>query len=63
VVLALGELPEVQQLPPGHDQVADGQPAGGQPAGPGDNLQQQARHVLIGGHQDVGHERAHDGGR
>ena len=63
VLVALGELPQVQQLPPGHDQVANRQPGGGPAGGVRDHLEQQARHVRLLGHEDVGHEGAHDGAR
>jgi hypothetical protein len=62
-VVAFGELLEVQQLPPGHDQVAGRQRRDGPAPGPRDDLQQQARRAVILGYQDVGHEGAHDGAR
>jgi hypothetical protein len=39
VLVALGELLEVQQLPPGHDQVANRQPEGGPAGRPHDDLE------------------------
>ena len=39
-LVALGELLQVQQLAPGHDQVADGQPQSGPAGGPHDDLEQ-----------------------
>jgi hypothetical protein len=62
-LVALGELLPVQQLPPGHDQVTNRQPGGSPAGGPHDNLEQQTRRVVFLGHQDVGHEGAHDGAR
>ena len=62
-VLALGELLQVQQLPPGHDQVADSYSGGGPPGSLDDHLEQQARRVMVAGHEDVGHEGAHDRAR
>ena len=59
--MAFREVLEVQQLPPGHDQVTHAQPRG-RPAGrPHGDLQQQARPAGLMRHQDVGHEGAHDG--
>lgn len=62
-LVALGELFEVQQLPSGHDEVADGQAGSGPAGGPHGDLEQQTRCVVRLGHEDVGHEGAHDGGR
>ena len=61
--MALGELLEIQQLPPGHDQVANRHPGGGPAGGPHDDLEQQTRRVVLLGNQNVGHEGAHDGAR
>ena len=61
VLVALGELLEVEQLPPGHDQVANAQPERSPAGGPQDNLEQQTGHVVLVRDQHVGHEGAHDG--
>lgn len=63
VLVVLSELLEVQQLPPGHDQVADGPPGSDPAGGAHDHLEQQPRHVVIQGHENVRHEGAHDGAR
>jgi hypothetical protein len=63
VLVALGELLHVEQLPPGHDQIANAQADGGPAGGAHDNLEQRTRHVVLPGDQDVGHEGAHDGDR
>ena len=59
--MALGELLEIEQLPPSHDQVAKAQAGGGPAAGPRDNFEQQPRHAVLVRDQDVGHEGTHDG--
>jgi len=42
-LMAFGKLLQVQQLPPGHDQVANRQPRGSPAGSPHDNFEQQTR--------------------
>lgn len=63
VLMPLGEPFQVQQLPSSHDQIAHGQPGGRPAACSHDDLEQQARRVVILGHEDVGHEGAHNAAR
>ena len=63
VLVALGELLQVEQLPPCHDQVPNRQPEGSPARSSHDDLEQQMRHVVLLGDQDVGHEGPHDGAR
>src|ERR1700728_1130386 len=59
--MALGELLEIEQLPPSHDQVAKAQAGGSPAAGARNNFEQQPRHAVLVRDQDVGHEGTHDG--
>jgi hypothetical protein len=60
-LVTLSESLEVEQLPSGHDKVANGHANGGPAVGLHDDLEQQARRVIRLGYQDVGHEATHDG--
>ena len=54
------ELLEVEQLTAGHDEVADGQQRGGPAARPDDDILSSRRVPPPAGHEDVGHDGAHD---